>query len=76
VLFIYAWLATSMLAAYALKRLEDVRRLRLLVAPLLYLVGYGPLLCAMTGAAYIRELRGTEARWEKTVKTGKVRAVG
>ncbi|HVV57072.1 MAG TPA: glycosyltransferase family 2 protein [Gaiellaceae bacterium] len=76
VLFVYAWLATSMLAAYALKRLEDVRRLRLLVAPLLYLVGYGPLLCAMTGAAYIRELRGTEARWEKTVKTGKVRAVG
>jgi hypothetical protein len=34
--------------------------------------GYGPLLGAVTAAAYLKELRHAEARWEKTEKTGKV----
>ena len=45
---------------------------RVVVPPLLYVVGYGPLLAAMTAAAYVKELRGAEMRWEKTEKTGKV----
>ena len=40
--------------------------------PLLYVVGYGPLLASITAAAYGKELRGAEMRWEKTEKTGKV----
>jgi predicted membrane-bound dolichyl-phosphate-mannose-protein mannosyltransferase len=41
---------------------------------LVYLAGYGPLLCAITFTAYLKELSGAEARWEKTEKTGKVAA--
>jgi hypothetical protein len=37
----------------------------------LYIAGYGPLLCAITCAAYLKELRHADARWEKTEKTGK-----
>ena len=70
-LCVYIWLSASMLAAYLVKKLEDGVRLARLVAPLVYVVGYGPLLCAMTVAAYWREYRGAEMRWEKTEKLGK-----
>jgi hypothetical protein len=39
---------------------------------LLYLVGYGSLLCAITFDSYIKEIRHADARWDKTVKTGRV----
>jgi hypothetical protein len=71
-LAIYAWLSCSMLAAWLVKRLDDVGAPHWIVAPLLYIVGYGPLLCAMTAGAYIKELRRAEMRWEKTEKTGAV----
>ena len=71
-LFVYAWLSCSMAAAYLIKRLSDWSPAHQLVAPLIYLVGYGPLLCAMTAAAYVKELRGAEMLWEKTEKTGAV----
>ena len=71
-LFAYAWQAGCMLMAAALKRLEAVPVVRVVVPPLLYVVGYGPLLASMTAAAYGKELRGAEMRWEKTEKTGKV----
>lgn len=73
-LFAYVWLSASMLAAWLVKLL-DARfggRVRWLVAPLLYVVGYGPLLCAITAAAYVKEARGAEMRWDKTEKTGAV----
>jgi cellulose synthase/poly-beta-1,6-N-acetylglucosamine synthase-like glycosyltransferase len=63
-LFAYVWLSASMLAAYLVRRLEAV--------PLLYVVGYGPLLCAIAAAAYVAELRHAEMRWEKTEKTGAI----
>ncbi len=44
------------------------------VATLLYIVGYGPLLCAITFAAYLCEAGGDSIAWDKTVKTGKVAA--
>jgi len=72
VLFTYFWLAGSMLAAYAVKLLAASGRCQRLIAPLVYIVGYGPLLCAITAAAYIAELRGSELRWDKTEKTGAV----
>ena len=44
-----------------------------LVAPLLlYLVGYGPMLCAITVASYIKEWRHADASWIKTEKVGRV----
>jgi cellulose synthase/poly-beta-1,6-N-acetylglucosamine synthase-like glycosyltransferase len=72
ILFVYAWMSCSMLAAYLVKRSSEWRGVRWLTAPLMYLVGYGPLLCAMTAAAYVKELQGAEMRWEKTEKTGAV----
>jgi cellulose synthase/poly-beta-1,6-N-acetylglucosamine synthase-like glycosyltransferase len=69
-LFTYVWLVGAMFAAYLLKRLEGHRRLARLVPPLLYVVGYGPLLCAINSAAYFQEARGSEMRWEKTEKVG------
>ncbi|HEY2636825.1 MAG TPA: glycosyltransferase family 2 protein, partial [Solirubrobacteraceae bacterium] len=69
-LAIYAWLSCSMLAAWLVKRADELGAPRPLVALGLYVVGYGPLLCAMTAGAYVKELRRAEMRWEKTEKVG------
>ena len=71
-LFAYVWLSASMLAAYAGEADGASARVGWLARPLLYVVGYGPLLCAITAAAYVEELRGAEMAWEKTEKTGTV----
>lgn len=73
-LFAYVWLSASMLAAWILKLLDTAlpQRFHWLISPGIYLVGYGPLLCAITAAAYVKEARGAEMRWDKTVKTGAV----
>jgi cellulose synthase/poly-beta-1,6-N-acetylglucosamine synthase-like glycosyltransferase len=70
----YIWVAVSMVAAWLIYRLDKTKRVGWLVAPLVYLVGYGPLLCAITFSAYIAEARGAAATWDKTEKTGKVSA--
>ncbi len=72
ILFVYVWLAGSMLCAWAAKLAEQHARLRFLSPALIYISGYGPLLCAITVAAYLAEARGAEQLWEKTEKTGKV----
>ena len=71
-LFADLWLTFSILCAYLLKRLDESGHLRMLVQPLLYIVGYGPLLCAITVGGYIAELSGSEQKWEKTEKVGRV----
>lgn len=73
-LFTYVWLSASMLAAWLVKLLDARfgRRVRWVVAPLVYVVGYGPLLCAITAAAYVKEARGAAMTWDKTEKTGAV----
>ena len=68
----YAWLSLSMAAAYLAKVLEPGRLGRILSPVLVYLVGYGSLLCACTFASYVKELRRAEMTWDKTEKTGKV----
>jgi glycosyltransferase involved in cell wall biosynthesis len=73
IVFIYAWLGASMAVAYLAKVVEPRRAGRTIGALLLYLAGYGSLLCACTFAAYIKELRGAEMSWDKTEKTGKVK---
>jgi cellulose synthase/poly-beta-1,6-N-acetylglucosamine synthase-like glycosyltransferase len=71
IVFIYAWLTLSMVVAWLAKSLESRRFGRVLSPALIYLVGYGSLLCACTFASYLLELRRADARWEKTEKTGK-----
>jgi cellulose synthase/poly-beta-1,6-N-acetylglucosamine synthase-like glycosyltransferase len=72
IVFIYAWLTLSMAVAYLAKVVEPFRFGRFLSPVLIYLVGYGSVLCACTFASYVLELRRAEARWDKTEKTGKV----
>lgn len=71
-LFVYAWLTTSMLAAAAIRDIEKHTGLAWLSRLLVYLVGYGPLQCAITATAYIKQLRGAEMRWDKTEKVGAI----
>jgi len=72
IIFIYAWLSAAMAVAYLAKAAEPHRFGRFISTVLVYLVGYGPLLCACTFASYVKELRGAEMKWDKTEKTGKV----
>jgi cellulose synthase/poly-beta-1,6-N-acetylglucosamine synthase-like glycosyltransferase len=72
ILFVYAWLSLSMAAAYLAKVVEPKRCGKFFSALLVYIVGYGSLLCACTFASYVKELRKAEMKWDKTEKTGKV----
>jgi cellulose synthase/poly-beta-1,6-N-acetylglucosamine synthase-like glycosyltransferase len=68
----YLWTSLSMVGAWIVLRLDSTRRLHWMARPLLYVVGYGPLLCAVTAAAFAKEARGADMVWEKTQKTGAV----
>jgi cellulose synthase/poly-beta-1,6-N-acetylglucosamine synthase-like glycosyltransferase len=72
-LAVYVWVAACMLAAALCKWLDGAGAHRVAVLGL-YVSGFGPLLCAITFTAYVKELRGAEQVWEKTEKTGKVLA--
>ncbi len=71
-LFTYVWLSASMLAAWLVKELERVPVLGRLAPALLYVVGYGPLLCAISATAYVKQARRAEMVWDKTEKTGAI----
>lgn len=71
-LAVYLWTSLCMVAAWLVYRVDRVRALRPLATPLLVLVGYGPLLCSITFAAYVAQARGAATTWDKTEKTGKV----
>jgi hypothetical protein len=71
-LFVYAWISLSMLGALFAKAVEKTW-VGGFVSPLLvYLVGYGPMLCAITVDSYFKEFHHAEAIWDKTEKTGRV----
>jgi cellulose synthase/poly-beta-1,6-N-acetylglucosamine synthase-like glycosyltransferase len=72
VLFAYAWLTLSMVVAWFAKVLDRRPGLRHLSPLLIYLSGYGPLLSAITFAAWVKEFQGAEAKWDKTEKVGQV----
>ena len=61
-----------MLAAWLVKRIEAERGLGGAARAAAVPRRYGPLLCAITAAAYVKEIQGTEMVWEKTEKTGTV----
>lgn len=73
-LAIYAWPVLSLAAAWLARGCEGRPRLRGLTPVLVYLAGYGPMLCAITLAAFGKQLRGADLAWDKTTKTG--RALG
>ena len=72
ILFMYAWIGLCMAVAYLAKRIEKVKYIGFLARPLVYLAGFGPLLCAIIVVSYIKEARGAEMKWDKTEKSGKV----
>jgi cellulose synthase/poly-beta-1,6-N-acetylglucosamine synthase-like glycosyltransferase len=69
---IYIWIPFSMVGAWVAREVENTWIGRFLSPLLIYLVGYGSLLCAITFDSYIKELRHAEAKWDKTEKTGRV----
>jgi cellulose synthase/poly-beta-1,6-N-acetylglucosamine synthase-like glycosyltransferase len=71
-LAIYIWIPFSMVVAWLARKAERTRAGRWLSPALIYLAGYGSLLCAITFDSYLKELAGAEARWDKTEKVGRV----
>jgi cellulose synthase/poly-beta-1,6-N-acetylglucosamine synthase-like glycosyltransferase len=71
-LLVYSWVALCMPVAYLGKKLEELGR-PWLSPVFIYLGGFGPLLCAVTFASYVAEMRHADLTWDKTIKTGKVR---
>ncbi|WP_396022603.1 glycosyltransferase [Cellulomonas palmilytica] len=71
-LALYAWPLVAMLVAPVVRAVDGVRGLKALATPLLYVIGYGPVLCAITLDAYVKQWRGASAQWDKTEKTGRV----
>ena len=69
---LYCWIPLSMVGAWIARDIEKTAVGRVLSPALIYLVGYGSLLCAITFDSYIKELHGAEAKWDKTEKTGRV----
>lgn len=69
---IYAWISLCMVAAWGAKRLDTAGAPQWVVAPYVYLVGYGPILCAIAFDAYVKEAQGAAMVWDKTEKTGRV----
>src|SRR5690606_19808539 len=54
-LIIYVWISLSMVGAWVARVVEKLPAGRFLSPFLIYLVGYGPLLCAITADSYIKE---------------------
>lgn len=71
-LFMYSWLFICVPLAYLAKLWAQTPGYRWLAPLTLYVVGYGPFLCAITSASYFKELLNVTAAWDKTVKTGRV----
>lgn len=72
-LFVLSWVGLSTPAAWLVYRIERLGAPAWLRDLLLMLVGYGPLMSAVSFAAMVAEFRHAEARWDKTVKSGKAR---
>lgn len=68
----YVWTSACMAFAWLIYRLDKFRLARPLMPAFLLVVGFGPMLCAVTCAAYVAQWRGAATTWDKTVKTGKV----
>jgi hypothetical protein len=70
---VLGWSAISTLLAWLVYRLDKAGAPKGLRNVLLILVGYGPLLCAISIGAMIAQLRNADPKWDKTIKSGKAR---
>lgn len=73
-LFVYAWCFLCIPCAFLGKVWADTPGYRWLARWMIYLGGYGPFLCAVTFASYLKEILNVTATWDKTIKTGRVSA--
>jgi hypothetical protein len=71
-LVFYAWSVLSMSGAGVVRAVERMPGGHWPSRALLYLVGFGPVLCAITLDAYAKQWRGASTQWDKTEKTGRV----
>ncbi|MEQ6903106.1 glycosyltransferase [Nocardioides sp. YIM 152588] len=71
-LVLYSWAVIAMSIARALPWIEKRRGGRRVAIPLLYLVGFGPVLCAISVDSFVKEWQGAAQTWDKTEKSGKV----
>ncbi|CAN5456441.1 hypothetical protein BH10PSE19_BH10PSE19_05610 [soil metagenome] len=72
VLFIDGWVALCMFFAWGIYRLDRAGVSQKITNILLLIVGYGPVLCAISLASFIAEISNTALKWDKTEKSGKV----
>ena len=70
----YLWGPISMLGIWLARAVEPLPAGRFFAGLLLYICGYGSLLCAITADSYIKEWRRADAAWIKTEKVGRVDA--
>ncbi|WP_350352976.1 glycosyltransferase [Microbacterium sp. A8/3-1] len=68
----YLWGPISMLGVWLARAVEPLPGGRFLAGLLIYICGYGSLLCAITVDSYIKEWRRADASWIKTEKIGRV----
>lgn len=68
----YLWGPISMLGIWLARAVEPLPGGRFLAGLLLYICGYGSLLCVITVDSYIKEWRRADAAWIKTEKIGRV----
>lgn len=68
----YLWGPISMLGIWLARAVERLPGGRFFAGLLLYICGYGSLLCAITVDSYIKEWRRADASWIKTEKIGRV----
>ena len=70
---VLGWSAISTFLAWVVYRLDKAGAPKPVRNVLLVLVGYGPLLCAISLGAMFAELRNADLKWDKTIKSGKAR---
>lgn len=71
-LFFYLWGPVSMFGIWLARAVEPLPGGRFFAGLLLYVCGYGSLLCAITADSYLKEWRRADASWIKTEKIGRV----
>ncbi|WP_412958006.1 glycosyltransferase family 2 protein [Microbacterium sp. 179-I 3D4 NHS] len=71
-IFFYLWGPISMLGIWLARAVEPLPGGRFFAGLLLYVCGYGSLLCAITVDSYVKEWRRADAAWIKTEKVGRV----
>ncbi|MBT2485079.1 MULTISPECIES: glycosyltransferase [unclassified Microbacterium] len=68
----YSWGPISLLGIWLARAIESLPGGRFFAGLLLYICGFGSLLCAITVDSYIKEWRRADASWIKTEKIGRV----